>query len=78
MSDEMFEIFENLEEGIVLFKQDAINFKNQIFIDLLKNINVVSDDENNDIIDLKIFKLYKDGNSDDSTSELASSSIIKF
>ena len=42
-SDEMNEIFENLEEGIVIFKNRQINFTNSIFIEILKSINVIPD-----------------------------------
>ena len=43
-SDEMNEIFENLEEGIVIFKEKQINFTNSNFIEILKSINVIPED----------------------------------
>ena len=37
------EIFENLEEGIVLFSQNKINFCNHIFNEILFGLKVIQD-----------------------------------
>ena len=36
MSNEINEIFENLEEGIIVLKNNTVNFTNNNFIDILK------------------------------------------
>ena len=36
MSNEMHEIFQNLEEGIIVLKNNTVNFTNNNFIDILK------------------------------------------
>ena len=61
MTREQNEIFENLEEGILLLKDNTINFSNQIFKNIFKDINVIGDhDEVTDaILDMKVFKLFE-------------------
>ncbi len=38
VSAEMNEIFENLEEGIVVLKNNTVNYTNKIFNNILKNL----------------------------------------
>ena len=61
MSNEMNELFENLEEAILVFKHNAINYTNQLLKDILNNINVVVNNKpiSNQILDYKIFKLFE-------------------
>ena len=41
MSNEMHEIFQNLEEGIIVLKNNTVNFTNNNFIDILKESKVL-------------------------------------
>ena len=61
MSDELKEIFENLEEGILLIKNNSINFANRMFYKILKSINIISSDDliKDSVLDLKIFCLFR-------------------
>ena len=62
MSDELNEIFENLEEGIILIKNNSINFANKMFHKILQNIHLIHANENHiheGILDYKIFRLFR-------------------
>ena len=61
MSNEMNELFEHLQEGILVFKDNTINFTNKIFHNILQNINVAKNNEkiSDCILDYKIFKLHE-------------------
>ena len=64
MNDEMNEIFSNLEEGIVLIKNQSINFTNLIFKNIMSNIGIMDFASNNcqtynHIMDYKIFYLLR-------------------
>ena len=61
MSNEMNELFEHLQEGILVFKDNTINFTNKIFHNILTNIHVVgtNDQITDQILDHKIFKLHE-------------------
>ena len=62
MSNEMKEIFENLEEGIIVLKNNTINFTNNNFIDILKETKVLSNEVSvldDTLIHNKIFKLVR-------------------
>ena len=41
MSKQLHEVFENLEEGIVLFKNTTIDFSNRVFHDILNNMGII-------------------------------------
>ena len=66
MSNEMNELFENLEEGILVMKNNTINYTNQIFANVLSNINALGNNGTitNKILDYKIFKLFETHQSD--------------
>lgn len=56
----MNEIFSNLNEGIILVKKNCINFANEVFNDILRNINL--DPNQVDLMDIKMFRLYRSNN----------------
>jgi hypothetical protein len=75
MSNELHQIFENLEEGILLFKNDSVNFTNALFRTILKNVNLINDDRLwiqegslDHILDCKIFKVFRGGVNNSSAS----------
>ena len=45
MSKNMNEMFENLQEGILVLENNSINFSNQIFDNILRDINLLDDNE---------------------------------
>ena len=49
ISHEMNEIFSNLNEGILMVQNKSINFKNEVFNDILKSINI--DPNQTDLMD---------------------------
>ena len=57
------EIFENIQEGILLFSNNKIEFTNSMFQTILKSINVINElrtsVKDEILLDLKIFKLYR-------------------
>ena len=58
------EMFENLEEGILVADKDSVRFSNRIFNNIMKGLNLISDIEdklNEDVMNKKIFKLYRSG-----------------
>ena len=62
MSNELNEVFENLEEGILLIKNNSINFANRMFHKILKNINIINSNTQEieeTILDYKIFRLFR-------------------
>ena len=63
-SNENNEIFQNLDEGIIVMQNGAINFSNQLFKEILKSMNVVTDTSvklTQAVMDMKIFKLHRSG-----------------
>ena len=61
ISDEMNELMQNLEEGILVSKDNTIHFTNQIFNNILHDINVTAEIGKMDetTLDFKIFKLFE-------------------
>ncbi len=62
VSIELNEIMEKLEEGILLVKNNSINFANKILHRIFKKLNIISrieDGIKNEVLDYKIFKLYR-------------------
>ena len=41
ISKEYYEVFQNLDEAIVLFSRGSITFYNQIFNKILKNVKII-------------------------------------
>lgn len=46
MSHELNEIFSNLEEGIVLLKNNTLNFANKSFIEIIKQGKIIDESVN--------------------------------
>lgn len=62
------ELLQNLEEGIILVSNNSVNFSNKIFLDILKATKMVDDKSSTipeDVMDLKIFKLFRAGDMTD-------------
>ena len=62
MSNEVNEIFENLEEGILLIKNNSINFANKMFHQILQNMSIISSNGDNieeGVLDYKMFRLFR-------------------
>ena len=81
MSEEMHEIFENLEEGIIVLKNNTVNFTNNNFIDILKQTKVLSNDVfilDDTLIYNKIFKLVRGNKEDPSIYNPQSSQFSHF
>ena len=66
MSLEFNEIFSNLDQEIVLLKNNTLNFANQSFMDIYKQINILdqtvsaTSQMRDDVLDVKVFSIYKD------------------
>ena len=41
MSTEMYDIFSNLNEGIIVVQNDSINYTNEVFSNILKSVNIM-------------------------------------
>ena len=62
VSKEFYEMFNTMEEGIVVFKDEIINFSNNAFREI---INSFDDDEIGlDLIKYKLFKIYRENKSE--------------
>lgn len=60
MTNEQNDIFQNLEEGIIVIKDRTVDFTNKIFIDILYKIQRIQKrtiNNNENIMDFKIFRL---------------------
>ena len=70
MSNQLHEVFENLEEGIVLFKNNTIDFSNKVFHDILNSLGIIESSQSKVddlILDYRIFTLFR---CDELTDEL--------
>ena len=60
ISKEYSDMLQSLEEGIVVVKDAAINFSNDIFKEILHRVVLPSNQNSKtSILDLKIFKIYR-------------------
>ena len=62
ISNETQEIFENLEEGIVVLKNNTIDFGNKVFHNILNNIGAIESTHSqihDQILDYQIFQLFR-------------------
>lgn len=75
VSEDYQDMLESLEEGIVVVKNDRINFTNKIFKQIIKRLNLDYEDEavRKKLLDLKIFKVFRSGaeENDNSVSEMS-------
>ena len=58
------QMFENLEEGIILYTKGKIYYANKIFNKIIKGLDIIkrkSSTVSDDVMNLKIFKLYRCG-----------------
>lgn len=71
ITQELNEVFENLEEGILILKDKQISYSNQIFKDVLDNVQIEmkGDQTDQDILDLKILKVYVNKETSNSDSK---------
>ena len=81
MSSEMYEIFSNLNEGIIVVQNKSINYTNLVFESILKSLSIMSPLQTNitdHVLDLKVFQLYKNHDEDrNSTNSSGKSSLLK-
>ena len=81
MSTEMLEIFSNLNEGIIVVQNQTINFTSLALESILKSLSVMSPFQTNItnlVLDLKVFRLYKNHDEDaNSSSSIGKSSLLK-
>ena len=59
---EYHEIFENLEEAILLFSENRITFSNQAFNEIMNGLNISQEESENvkdSLLDIKFFRLYR-------------------
>ena len=42
MSSEMYEIFSNLNEGIIVVQNNSIKYTNEVYESILKSVNIMS------------------------------------
>ena len=71
MSSEMYEIFSNLNEGIIVVQNKSINYTNLVFESILKSLSIMSPLQTNItnlVLDLKMFQLYKNHDEDENSS----------
>ena len=60
VQDEFQEMFQCLEEGILLVRDQTINFSNDLFKDIISRLKVNNaENEYTDTLDLKIFKVFR-------------------
>ena len=55
VSKEFYEMFNTMDEGIVLFKNELISFSNDTFKEIFKSF----DDDGLNLVKNKLFKIYK-------------------
>ena len=77
VSEEFLEFFQFLEEGILLIKDNQVSFLNDIFIDIINRsiCHFEPNESTEDILDKKIFKVYRHINDEEESS--ISSEIIE-
>ena len=66
VSNQNQSILSNLEEGIIVFKDNEISYQNQVFKSILKRIKLVIDRPQKNLMDEKLFKLIKQTDSSSS------------
>ena len=77
----MLEILSNLNEGINVVQNQTINFTSLALESILKSLSVMSPLQTNItnlVLDLKVFRLYKNHDEDaNSSSSIGKSSLLK-
>ena len=59
ISTEFYEMFHSMEEGLVVFKNDAVSFSNNTFQRIIGNVNFGDGPDSIKMKDYKLFKLYR-------------------
>jgi hypothetical protein len=69
MSKEFIEMFQALEEGIIVIKDNVIDFSNDLFKEILTRIHLEKNLKSFDqVLDEKIFKVFREGQNEESSS----------